>query len=65
VASGSYQLRQVNEDKARVLGEIQQLQVKKAELEGRIIRLDAEAHARSLTKEQLIEELRKQGALRD
>jgi hypothetical protein len=64
-ASASYQLRQVNEDKDRVLGEIQQLEVKKANLEAAAVRLEADAHSRSLTKEQIIEELRKQGELRD
>lgn len=65
VADGAYQLRQMNDDRARLASEVQGLEIRKAELEGAVARLEAEKHVSGLSREQVLDEMRKQGALRD
>ncbi|QWT21905.1 hypothetical protein KPL74_07830 [Bacillus sp. NP157] len=65
VADGAYQLRQINDDKARVASEVQGLEIRKAELEGAVARLEAEKYVSGLSREQVLDEMRKRGALRD
>ena len=56
---------QINDDRARVASDVQRLEIKKAELDGAVARLEAMEHVRGLSREQVPDELRKRGELRD